>query len=143
MQDSCEILQIQRINSRSNFFVFYRHHANVEYLRFPTGYYRVDYDETNWKRIAEYMNSENYEKIHVRNRAQLINDLSYMTTWGRQNYTTLLDLASYLVREDDYQPWIPAFRAIRKLRRSMFDEGVDKELKVDHSRNDTDRISQL
>lgn len=76
------------------------------------------------------MNSDMYEKIPSRSRAQLINDLSYMVTTKRANYTTFLDLVRYLIREDDYQPWIPTFHAIRKLRRTMYHEQVDRELKV-------------
>ncbi|XP_043289619.1 uncharacterized protein [Venturia canescens] len=94
-----------------------------------SGYYRVNYDTQNWKRIAQWMNNGSYGKIPVSNRAQLINDLSYMVKTKRENYTTFLDLIRYLIHEDDYQPWLPTFRAIRELRRSMYDEQVDQELK--------------
>ena len=90
----------------------------------------MNYDNTNWKLIADYMDSDNYDKIHVRNRVQLINDLSYMAASNRQNYTTFLNLAKYLVREVDYPPWLPTFRAVRNLRYVMYDEDVDEALKV-------------
>ncbi|XP_050465111.1 aminopeptidase N-like, partial [Cataglyphis hispanica] len=34
------------------------------------GHYRVNYDRDNWKRIAFYLTTENYMKMHVLNRAQ-------------------------------------------------------------------------
>ncbi|XP_011630808.1 aminopeptidase N-like [Pogonomyrmex barbatus] len=38
------------------------------------GCYRVNYDIINWQKIANYLNSNEYTKIHVLNRAQIIDD---------------------------------------------------------------------
>ncbi|RLU27567.1 hypothetical protein DMN91_001371 [Ooceraea biroi] len=43
-----------------------------------TGFYLVNYDITNWKRIAAFLNSDDYDKIAPLNRAQIINDAFYM-----------------------------------------------------------------
>jgi len=42
------------------------------------GYYRVNYDAVYWERIIHYLRtSEEYAKIHVLNRAQIIDDAFY------------------------------------------------------------------
>ena len=38
-----------------------------------TGYFRVNYDDQNWKLIIDQLN-EDHEQIHVINRAQIIDD---------------------------------------------------------------------
>lgn len=70
-----------------------------------TGYYRVNYDEGNWLKIAEYLNSEDYAKIHYLNRAQLIDDAYYFTMRGEMKYTTFMELIKYLERETNFVPW--------------------------------------
>ncbi|XP_015127625.1 aminopeptidase N [Diachasma alloeum] len=70
-----------------------------------TGFYRVDYDWENWKRIAAYLNSENYHKIHVLNRAQLLHDVAYFAETDEHYYELLMDMAMYLRRETNFLPW--------------------------------------
>ncbi|XP_043498879.1 thyrotropin-releasing hormone-degrading ectoenzyme-like [Polistes fuscatus] len=72
-----------------------------------TGHYQVNYDETNWIKLAKYLNSPNYEKIHVLNRAQIIQDSYSMMVTNRMNLTIFLDLFNYLSREIDYIVWRP------------------------------------
>ncbi|KAI4492600.1 hypothetical protein M0804_002391 [Polistes exclamans] len=74
-----------------------------------TGHYQVNYDETNWIKLAKYLNSPNYEKIHVLNRAQIIQDSYSMIVTNRMNLTIFLDLYNYLSREIDYIVWRPIF----------------------------------
>lgn len=73
------------------------------------GHYRVNYDDENWIKLATYLNSPDYEKIHVINRAQIIQDYYYILTTKRINLTTFLELSSYLSREVDYIVWCPIF----------------------------------
>ncbi|XP_011304152.1 membrane alanyl aminopeptidase [Fopius arisanus] len=70
-----------------------------------TGFYRVDYDWQNWERIVAYLNSENYHKIHVLNRAQLLHDVAYFADKDERYYELLLDMAAYLRRETNFLPW--------------------------------------
>lgn len=77
------------------------------------GYYRVNYDKDNWKKIAEYLDSENYTKIHPLNRAQIIDDSCYMVRTKRLSPIIFLEIIKYLSRETDYIPWYSAFRAFR------------------------------
>ncbi|CAG5101655.1 Similar to APN1: Aminopeptidase N (Plutella xylostella) [Cotesia congregata] len=69
------------------------------------GYYRVNYDERNWKLITNYLKSENYKKIHVLNRAQLIDDAFVFAEFGYLNFNVAFDLARYLKVETEYVPW--------------------------------------
>ncbi|EFN87058.1 aminopeptidase N [Harpegnathos saltator] len=74
-----------------------------------TGYYLVNYDETNWKKIADYLDTDDYKKIHVLNRAQLINDAYHFLMANQLNFSTFLDIAIYLVKEMEYIPWYTMF----------------------------------
>jgi len=47
------------------------------FLLYILGYYRVNYNKANWLNIAHYLNFNNYTKIHVLNRAQIIDDAFY------------------------------------------------------------------
>lgn len=73
------------------------------------GHYRVNYDDTNWLKLAKYLNSPDYEKIHVINRAQIIQDSYNMLTEKKINLTTFLELSNYLSREVDYIVWCSLF----------------------------------
>ncbi|XP_063992263.1 aminopeptidase N-like [Diachasmimorpha longicaudata] len=79
-----------------------------------TGFYRVDYDSENWKRISAYLNSENYHKIHVLNRAQLLHDVLYFAERDARYYELLMDMAMYLRRETNYLPWTAISKAINR-----------------------------
>lgn len=72
-----------------------------------TGFYRVNYDNTNWQRIINYLNSDKYTKIHVLNRAQIIDDMYYFMKVGKITPQTFFDLIGYLKRETDYIAWYP------------------------------------
>lgn len=73
------------------------------------GYYIVNYDVRNWQRIAEYLNSENYTKIHVLNRAQIISDAYHLLMADQLNIDTFLNITAYLTQETNYVPWFPMF----------------------------------
>lgn len=84
-----------------------------------SGYYRVMYDLTNWKRLISYLNTGNYTKIHRVNRAQLINDGLNLAKSGYLNYTMALELIEYLKQETDYIPWYSAFSEINYIDKMM------------------------
>ncbi|XP_071580883.1 aminopeptidase N-like isoform X2 [Temnothorax nylanderi] len=77
-----------------------------------TGYYRVNYDAVYWKRIVNYLTSDEYTKIHVLNRAQIIDDAFYFLMHGQLPLSTFLELTKYLQRETDYVAWYPMFKAL-------------------------------
>ncbi|KAI4503437.1 hypothetical protein M0802_001659 [Mischocyttarus mexicanus] len=82
-----------------------------------TGHYQVNYDETNWIKLANYLNSPNYENIDVLNRVQIIQDSYSMFITDNMNLTMFLDLYNYLSREVDYIVWRSVFL--------IFDEHLD------------------
>ncbi|XP_050580735.1 aminopeptidase N-like isoform X3 [Bombus affinis] len=83
------------------------------------GYYRVNYEPEMWKLLSMQLNSDNYENIHVLNRAQLIDDALNMARTNRLNYTVALTLTLYLERETDYVPWHTTFRNIQFLHNML------------------------
>ncbi|XP_072748201.1 aminopeptidase N [Anoplolepis gracilipes] len=79
------------------------------------GYYRVNYDEANWKLLVEYLQSENYKTISPINRAQLIDDALNLARGGYLTYNNALQITKYLLQEIDYIPWYAAVRAFNYL----------------------------
>ncbi|XP_029679399.1 aminopeptidase N-like [Formica exsecta] len=77
-----------------------------------SGYYRVNYDSENWNRITTYLNSEEYTKIHVLNRAQIIDDSFHLAIQEQQSFSLFWNLTRYLSRETDYIAWYPMFKAL-------------------------------
>lgn len=79
------------------------------------GYYRVNYDQVNWDKLIDVLNSSNFNDIHVLNRAQLIDDSLNLAADGYLRYETALQVLSYLERETDYIPWRAAVTNLDKL----------------------------
>ncbi|XP_076675235.1 aminopeptidase N-like [Andrena cerasifolii] len=83
-----------------------------------TGYFRVDYDSTNWEKIAQYLNTEHYNKIHPANRVQLLRTAVYLLSVKRLSPTIFLQLANYLRREVDPVVWNGALEIIDNVKHS-------------------------
>ncbi|XP_024886909.1 thyrotropin-releasing hormone-degrading ectoenzyme-like [Temnothorax curvispinosus] len=79
------------------------------------GYYRVNYDAENWRRIACYLNSENYKNIHVVNRAQIIDDAFYFTMTKQLDASIFWKLTRYLSRETEYVAWYPMIKVLERI----------------------------
>ena len=79
------------------------------------GYYRVNYDFANWHALILVLNSDDYNQIHVLNRAQLVDDTINFAAGGYLDYETTFGILSYLAREVEYTPWYPADRLISQL----------------------------
>ncbi|TGZ53201.1 hypothetical protein DBV15_01540 [Temnothorax longispinosus] len=80
-----------------------------------TGYYRVNYDTKNWLKIASYLNSKNYKKIHVLNRAQIIDDAFYFTMTSQLNASIFWELTKYLRQETEYVAWYPMIKVLERI----------------------------
>ncbi|KAL6260340.1 hypothetical protein P5V15_007871 [Pogonomyrmex californicus] len=80
-----------------------------------TGYYLVNYDYTNWQRIARYLNSEEYTKIHVLNRAQIIYDAFIHLVKDQLDASIFINITNYLSRETDYVAWYSMFEILSVL----------------------------
>lgn len=94
------------------------------------GYYRVNYDEDNWRLIVDYLNSDDYDKIHRSNRAQLLDDAFNLARSGRLDYQYPLELARYLSSETDYIPLYSFFQALTFLNTELAASEEYETLKV-------------
>ncbi|KAK8402067.1 hypothetical protein O3P69_001275 [Scylla paramamosain] len=83
-----------------------------------SAYYRVNYDEANWKLLALQLR-KNHHVIHAINRAQIIDDAFNLARAGRLSYEMVLDLISYLAQEREYVPWSATFSNLQYIY-SMF-----------------------
>ncbi|XP_068578982.1 aminopeptidase N-like [Cebidichthys violaceus] len=68
------------------------------------GYYRVNYDPENWKRLIDNL-STNHELIPVINRAQLVDDAFNLARAKIISTVLALQTTQYLNKERDYMPW--------------------------------------
>ncbi|KAJ8682247.1 hypothetical protein QAD02_018039 [Eretmocerus hayati] len=95
------------------------------------GYYRVAYDERNWKLIANYLNSENdtWKNIDSLTRAQLINDAFAFAKLDQLSLPILLDLTKHLKNETDHIAWYPAYKVIAWMDEKLMNTEFYKEFK--------------
>ena len=82
-----------------------------------SGYYRVDYDEENWKALTQLLKTKKH--INRLNRAQLINDVMNLARSNHVSYGVALDLLLYLRLEVDFIPWEAAFNVLEFLQSRM------------------------
>ena len=75
------------------------------------GYYRVQYDATNYELINNQLLTD-LTKIGVNNRAQLMDDSLNLARVGRISYAQALDLTRYLANEREYVPFDAALTAL-------------------------------
>lgn len=71
-----------------------------------TGFYRVHYSDDNWNKIGDALASEN--KIHVLNRAQVVDDLFHLARVGIVDYPKAINNMRFLKNETHYIPWLAA-----------------------------------
>nr|CAD7587584.1 unnamed protein product [Timema genevievae] len=84
-----------------------------------TGFYRVNYDATNWALIAAHLNSDSFLQIPPVNRAQLLDDVFNLARAGYVDYTLVLQMVKYLERETDYVPWYATFNGLNYVDKRM------------------------
>lgn len=78
------------------------------------GFYRVNYDPANWLKIADYLDSENYSRVHVLNRAQLVNDAVHLMLADKLDPEIFMSLTRYLRRETDCTVWYTLFLILKE-----------------------------
>ncbi|KAK3575959.1 hypothetical protein CHS0354_019277 [Potamilus streckersoni] len=88
------------------------------------GYYRVTYDKENWKALLHQLQT-NHTKIHLVNRAQIINDAWSLAKASQLDLDTALGTLDYLDLEQDYIPWSAAskemsFLDVRLVRTAIY-----------------------
>lgn len=79
---------------------------------FFKGYYRVNYDERNWRLIIKQL-QEDHEKISTLSRAQLLDDAFNLARTGRLSYEILFEVCAYLRNEKNFVPWKSALENFR------------------------------
>lgn len=72
------------------------------------GYYRVNYDFANWHALILALNREDFDKIHVLNRAQLVDDSLNLAAGEYLDFEVAFGILNYLEREIEYTPWSSA-----------------------------------
>lgn len=99
-------VEASRDHNENDWYVF-----NLQQL----GYYRVSYDLKNWQELAKVLNSEDFDKIHVLNRVQLLDDSINFAFGDYLDYNTVIELVAYLNRETEYTPFAVAEQILTDL----------------------------
>ncbi|ELW62808.1 aminopeptidase N [Tupaia chinensis] len=84
-----------------------------------TGYYQVNYDEDNWRKIQTQLQTDPLV-IPVINRAQVINDAFNLASAQKVPVTLALDNTLFLNQETEYMPWQAALSSLSYFK-LMFD----------------------
>lgn len=79
------------------------------------GYYRVNYDEKNWEALSTALKNDDFEKIHVLNRMQILDDSFSLADAGYLDFSIPYDILLYLRHELNFFPWDIAIEHINKL----------------------------
>ncbi|XP_018399357.1 PREDICTED: thyrotropin-releasing hormone-degrading ectoenzyme-like [Cyphomyrmex costatus] len=86
-----------------------------------TGYYRVHYDEENWKLLTQAL-EENHEILPVETRASLIDDVLGLAAVGLTKYATAFDFIKYMqIKERHYAPWGALMHHLLKLNGLLYE----------------------
>ncbi|XP_018313783.1 thyrotropin-releasing hormone-degrading ectoenzyme isoform X1 [Mycetomoellerius zeteki] len=110
--DSETEMVVHNIGARDSWIVF-----NVN----KTGYYRVHYDEENWKLLTQAL-EENHEVLPVETRASLIDDVLGLAAVGLTKYATAFDFIKYMqIKERHYAPWGVLMRHLLKLNGLLYE----------------------
>ncbi|KAM3925882.1 aminopeptidase N-like [Leptodactylus fuscus] len=89
--------------------------ANID----VTGYYRVNYDDGNWNRLFNQLET-NLTVIPVINRAQIIDDAFNLARAQIVSTTRALETTKFLVNDVEYMPWQAALSGLSYFTQ-MFD----------------------
>ena len=81
------------------------------------GYYRVAYDEENWKALIHSLKTN--KNINHLSRARLIDDVMNLARANYASYELALDLLLFLKQEDELIPWESAILALSFLHSRM------------------------
>lgn len=79
------------------------------------GFYRVNYEQSNWNALIDALHSENFGGIHVLNRAQIVDDALNLAIDGYLDFTTAIRVLNYMEHETDYIPWRAIVNSLDKL----------------------------
>ncbi|KAB0800742.1 hypothetical protein PPYR_06481 [Photinus pyralis] len=83
------------------------------------GYYRVNYDSENWRRVTNFLRTQDLKIIPPTNRAQLLDDAIYLAQCSKLDFEVALNVTTYLYRETDYIPIKSFLTNIEDLDRNL------------------------
>lgn len=89
------------------------------------GFYRVNYDLQNWRALLQQM-ADDHTMIHLKNRAQIIDDLFNLARAGTTpvDIKLAMDATLYLEKETEHIPWEAVSRNMNyiqnMLKKSMY-----------------------
>ncbi|KAM7364532.1 uncharacterized protein ACRADG_000990 [Cochliomyia hominivorax] len=75
-----------------------------------SNFYRVFYDDILLGRLRKAFKENNYSRIHINNRASMVDDLLAFARVGLRGYDEVFDFLEYLATETEYLPWQAAFK---------------------------------
>lgn len=79
-----------------------------------SGFYRVNYDEKNWKLLLIQLITKP-DVIHYLNRAQIIDDANHLSKATLLPYDYYISLLEYLLVEDHVTPWNTAVEGLSSI----------------------------
>ncbi len=79
-----------------------------------TGFYRVNYDDSNWRALAEALVGD-HSAVHMLNRAQLLDDSYSLAEASTVDYSVPLSLSEYLPSELEAVPIYAAMVHLMRL----------------------------
>ncbi|XP_025986901.1 thyrotropin-releasing hormone-degrading ectoenzyme isoform X2 [Solenopsis invicta] len=110
--NSEEEMEVHNVGAQDSWVVF-----NVN----KTGYYRVHYDEENWRLLSKAL-EENHEAFPVETRASLVDDALGLAAVGLTKYATAFDFIKYMqMKERHYAPWGALMRHLLKLNGLLYE----------------------
>ncbi|XP_073943314.1 membrane alanyl aminopeptidase-like isoform X2 [Choristoneura fumiferana] len=95
-----------------------------------TGFYRVNYDERAWKKIANVLKGNQREVLHHLNRAKIVNDLFAFANAGVVKFELLYEVLEFLSEETNFSVWNAAIRGLNNLRKSKLGTPGQKEVEA-------------
>nr|QCI02834.1 aminopeptidase N [Chilo infuscatellus] len=108
-----------------------------------SGFYRVNYDRTNWALLTQALRA-NVKDIHEYNRAQIIDDTYNFGRAGIMSYDRVFNIISFLEFDDEYAPWMAAIDAFNFLLRRLAHDEINlkhlQDLIIDWSKTVTGRL---
>ncbi|PSN55624.1 hypothetical protein C0J52_04058 [Blattella germanica] len=78
------------------------------------GYYRVNYDKENWRKLSEQLMTD-MSALDISDRAHLLQDVFSLADAGLVSYDLAMDMTKYLKSETEYIPWSVAYSKLNKL----------------------------
>ncbi|KAL4239647.1 hypothetical protein ACF0H5_000454 [Mactra antiquata] len=95
-----------------------------------TGFYRVNYPDSIWRRFANILNVQGPSAIpYPADRAGLVDDAFNMARGGYLSYGVALEMTNYLNQEYHYLPWNTAYKGITYIKKMFMRSGKFNSLR--------------